>query len=64
MLAARDVPEGHLTAVAEATCRLKLGVLEIKTYEKSLNWLMRVKLIYRFSFRSERGREVNDGPPS
>ena len=28
----------------------KTGSIEIKSYEKNLNWFMRVKLIYRFSF--------------
>jgi len=37
----------------------KTGSSEIKTYEKSLNWFMRVKLIYRFNFRSENSSSIH-----
>jgi hypothetical protein len=37
----------------------KTGSIEIKTYEKSLNWFMRVKLICRFSFRSESSSSIH-----
>jgi len=37
----------------------KTGSIETKTYEKSLNWFMRVKLIYRFSFRSESSSSIH-----
>jgi len=37
----------------------KTGSIEIKSYEKSLNWFMRVKLINRFSFRSESSSSIH-----